>query len=330
MAKKKFVMRQCPNCGELRSSSDYLPTSSPFFIDGYLTICTECLIDMFDSADDWNALDRICQWADWPFLPEEWTKLSVNDGPRALKNYGLIFRGQTYGDRLNWRDQNEKWRLLQEDNKLDKAHNELQLANMAELAKKWQGTYLPDELEYLEDTLEGLQRTYGAAPGLQADQALKLCKISLLIDQRIREGQKFDDLIKGYNSLIEMGGFTAKNAANANDFESVGELFAYVEKKGFMNKFYDNVSRDIVDETMMNMQAYTRRIVMGEANIQDQVNDKLRAYKLSRIIEDKMDVDQYEDDGYTLRAADKFETQGTIDEITYDVNEEDEFHAEED
>ena len=39
---------------------------------------------------------------------------------------------------------------------------------------------------------------------------------------------------------------------NINDFDTFGEAAKWMEKNGWKNRFYDNVSRDIVDETMKN------------------------------------------------------------------------------
>jgi hypothetical protein len=87
---------------------------------------------------------------------------------------------------------------------------------------------------------------------LQSDQAEKICKISYEIDCRIRAGQDFDKLLASYDKLIKAAEFTPKNVKNINDFDSVGELVKWLEKRGWRNTFYDNVTRDIVDETIKN------------------------------------------------------------------------------
>jgi len=80
--------------------------------------------------------------------------------------------------------------------------------------------------------------------------------ISLELESRIRAGADFDKLLTSYDKLVKVAEFTPKNAKNASDFDSVGELFRWLEKRGWKNKFFDGVTRDIVDETIKNIQSY--------------------------------------------------------------------------
>jgi len=42
-------------------------------------------------------------------------------------------------------------------------------------------------------------------------------------------------LLGSYDKLVKIAEFTPKNAKNANDFDSVGELFRWLEKRGWKN-----------------------------------------------------------------------------------------------
>jgi hypothetical protein len=80
--------------------------------------------------------------------------------------------------------------------------------------------------------------------------------ISLELESRIRAGVDFDKLLSSYDKLVKVAEFTPKNVKNANDFDSVGELIKWLEKRGWKNKFYDGVTRDVIDETIKNIQNY--------------------------------------------------------------------------
>jgi hypothetical protein len=60
-------------------------------------------------------------------------------------------------------------------------------------------------------------------------------------------------MLASYDKLVKVAEFTPKNVKNASDFDSVGELAKWLEKGGWKNKFYDGVTRDVVDETMKNI-----------------------------------------------------------------------------
>lgn len=298
MAKKKFTLRPCENCNNILGIKDYLPTSSPFFIDGHTTICVKCIAAMIEDGHDWRALDKICQWADWPFLPAEWTRLYTSFGVEGIAQYARLFFEQTYNQNVNWEDTNRKWLSLQEEKELDDAHPEISEAEYIKSQQWWGGGYTAEELHYLDDFFKNLEVMYPIAPGLQTDQAKKLCKISLLIDNTIRGGDDIRNLMNGYKELITIGGFAPKNAKNAQDFDSISELFSYLEKTNYLNQFHTGTPKDIVDKTIQNIQSYNRRLILGETNIQDQANDKLLAFIRAQEQEQELTEDIHEIDGY--------------------------------
>jgi len=139
---------------------------------------------------------------------------------------------------------------------------------------------------------------------MQIDQAQKICKMSLEIDSRIREGTDFDKLLSSYDKLVKSADFTPKNAKNATDFDSTGELCKWLEKRGWINKFYDGVTRDIVDETIKNQQNYTQRLYVNESGIGEDISRRLEALKLGPESKEYYDVrpdyseDEYDNDGF--------------------------------
>jgi len=79
----------------------------------------------------------------------------------------------------------------------------------------------------------------------------------LEIDNRIRAGDKeVDKFMSSYDKIIKSAEFTPKNAKNATDFDSFAEVAYWLEKHGKINKFYDNVTRDVIDESLKNIENY--------------------------------------------------------------------------
>ena len=107
-----------------------------------------------------------------------------------------------------------------------------------------------------------------------------------------------------YDKLVKTAEFTPKNVKNASDFESTGELIKWLEKRGFKSKFYDNVTRDIVDETIKNIQSYNQRLYTNESGIGDEITRRIEALKTIKDLENYYDVgkeydlDEFENDGY--------------------------------
>jgi hypothetical protein len=86
----------------------------------------------------------------------------------------------------------------------------------------------------------------------------------------------------------------------------------FLEKLGWQNGFYDGESRDIVDETIRNIEIYNRRLVMGETTMTDEIEKKFRNVGISNILEDGLTEDEYHNDNpmadnTIIDAEDKYE-----------------------
>ena len=170
---------------------------------------------------------------------------------------------------------------------------------------KWGANYQEEDLEYLENLYNGMIATQNINGALQIDQAIKLCKISLEIDNRIREGSEIDKILSSYDKLVKSAELTPKNVKNAGDFDSVGELYAYLEKTGWVNKYYDNAKKDVIDETIANIQNYNRRLWVNETGMSEDIEKRLAALQHAQELEElntleiEVDEEQYELDGIT-------------------------------
>lgn len=329
----KSSLQLCTSCGNTLDKNNFIPLKNSFFPNGFCPICNNCLIKNFSNQpeeEQWNFMDRFCRFIDIPFDLKKWEKTYKAYKKEAIVQYALMYSAGQYDNIIDWKELNEEWIQLQKEEKLFTASEELIKKRTRELSKKWEGTYSLEELEYLEQTLNDLEKSFSITSGISTDQAKKLCKISLLIDQKIRVGADFDKLLKSYDTLIKIAGFSSENAKNNSDFESVGELCAFLEKKGFINKFYDGVKRDIVDETMANISANNRRWIMNETNIQDEAEKKLKALKLSQLQEESMNFEVYGDEAYDIKQVEKrmMEDESSIDEYDYSNEQEEEFVVE--
>ena len=182
-----------------------------------------------------------------------------------------------------------------------------------QLQERWGANYDDEALRYLENLYNGLMTTQNVNGALQVDQAIKICKMSYEIDNRIREGSDFDKLLASYDKLVKAAEFTPKNVKNINDFDSVGELIKWLEKRGWKNTFYDGVTRDIVDETIKNFQNFNQRLYTNESGIGEQITERINALKQAKAIEEESyygtnksyDLDNFDDEGYSQLVKDE-------------------------
>lgn len=297
--------RKCACCGQLKDPFSFLRTKSFLFPNGYVEVCTDCIGKKLEEADfSWSMMDRICQYLDIPFEPKKFEELrKTNTAAGLLKAYNLIYFSEEY-ERIDWGSYNEAYRELDERGALVDVVPILGEEERRKLQEKWGYNYDEEALRYLENLYDGLLLTQNINGALQGDQALKICKISYEIDCRIREGEDFDKLLASYDKLVKTGEFTPKNVKNASDFESMGELCRWLEKRGFVNQFYDGETRDVVDETIKNIQSWNQRLYTNESGIGDEISQRIQALKTAAELETYYDLDQ------DVESYDDYENQG--------------------
>lgn len=308
--KRRFVLKDCAYCAGSFSEESYAPTRSIFYPDGVIPICNDCIDKLIgQNGGDWQFVDKLCQMADIPFVPKEWQRIQEMNPSGAFHTYAQVFLSSEY-DGLAWSDYFEAFRALRDANKLEDELPGLADEKRTRLKSVWGANYSDSELEYLDNLYQGLLSTQNINGKLQMDQAQKICKMSLEIDRRIEEGADFDKLLTSYDKLVKAAEFTPKNVKNINDFDTFGEAAKWMEKNGWRNRFYDNVTRDVVDETIKNFQNFVQRLYINESNIGDEVTRRMEALKRTAELEnsdnnyygtgDAHDLDSFEREGYEM------------------------------
>lgn len=311
--KRGFALKQCERCGNPFPPSNFAPTKSIFYKDGCLPICNDCIESYLIDVDfNWREINKLCQYADIPWVPREWERLFEMNGDKTFPIYAGVFAESEYED-LGWDDYYQSFKALKQANEMESELPGLREQKLRKLRERWGANYDEEALNYLENLYSGLMTTQNVNGALQVDQALKICKMSYEIDCRIRAGQDFDKILTSYDKLVKTAEFTPKNVKNINDFDSVGELIKWLEKKGWHNTFYDNVTRDVVDETMKNIQSFNQRLYINESGIGEQISERINNLKTVQQVEQESyygtnaeyDLDNYENDGYSRLVLDE-------------------------
>lgn len=307
--KKASLTKKCNKCGYVGTVEDFAPTHSIFYPDGYLPICNDCVKQYLDENDwNWEAIDKLCQYAGIPFIVREWERLeSLNGRDGVWSVYSKVFAADIYKS-LGWSDYFHQYQKLKEAGLVESEIPLLDEHRLRELHKIWGANYDEEELMYLEDLYKGLLVTQNVNGALQIDQARKLCKFSLEIDSKIRAGDKdVDKFLSSYDKLVKIAEFTPKNTKNAADFDSFAEVGLWLEKRGHQNKFYDNVTRDVIDESLKNIENYNQRLYINEGGIGDEITQRLKALQNANDLEENVfdlkkeyDLDEYDNAGYAL------------------------------
>lgn len=313
LPKKSFGFKKCSKCGGSFGGENFCKTRSIFY-DGFLPICNTCLEEWLQEREyNWEAVDKVCQWADIPFIPREWERIKEMNNFSPFSAYSEIFCAQDY-EGIGWKDYFNQFKKLKEVGVIEDELPEIREKKFKDLRQKWGSNYDEEQLLYLEDLFLGLTVSQNINGALQVDQARKICKLSLEVDSRIRSGDKdVDKFMSSYDKLVKIAEFTPKNAKNAADFDSMAELVFWLEKRGFVNKYYDGTTRDIIDETLKNIQSYNQRLYVNESGIAEEITKRLQSLKHVQDVEDyydtnkDFDLDDYSDQVFKDQDEEEFQ-----------------------
>lgn len=272
--------KECARCKMLQSAENFIKSKS-FLFDETIPICNSCLNKFLEIQNySWEALDKLCQLTDIPFIPREWERIKeLNQSENAFSVYTSIFQTEEY-ENIGWDYYDKQFRQLRKAGVIEDELPELREEKFSKLRERWGANYDDEELLYLEDLYLGLTTTQNINGALQIDQARKICKLSLEIDSRIRNGDKdIDKFMSSYDKLVKSAEFTPKNTKNAIDFDSMAEVMFWLEKRGFVNKYYDGATRDVIDETLKNIQSYNQRLYTNESGIGEEITRRLETIK---------------------------------------------------
>lgn len=297
----------CSNCGNKLLSDTFLNSNNKLFLYRKVPICNTCLKQYirdnlkFETRGDWTLINKLCQWIDLPFVADKWIKtVEASATPEdAFITYARIFEKSEYPETVDWLLYNQKYLELKARNQLEDTVEIFNEDRRNQLIQRWGPTYDDQELNDLENLFEGMKRTQNVVGTLAVDDAKKLCKISLEIDRALRDGSPIDKLISSYDKMKATAGFTTNTTQNMGDFESMGEIVAYLEKTGWVNPYYQGAAQDIVDETMQNFCKFVQRLYTNESNLGDMITERVQAIKslqsADTIFEQPtLDLDEYE------------------------------------
>ena len=315
-----ITTKRCEKCNCVLPLSQFSKTHSEFYSDGLIPWCNECVAEKIDAAGgNWEVVDKLCMWAGIPFIPKEWERIKEMTIPtETWPTYAKVFATEDYIS-LGWGDYFRQFKKLKEVGLVEEELPEIREQRYKDLRRKWGENYDDEELNHLEDLYRGLLNTQNISGALQVDQAQKLCKLSLEIDNRIRAGDKeVDKFMSSYDKIIKSAEFTPKNTKNATDFDSFAEVAYWLEKHGKINHFYDNVTRDVLDETLKNIENYNQRLYINEGGIGEEITERLRALNSANELENEnfygvqpdFNPDEYDNAAYVLDDDSEFDPRG--------------------
>ena len=170
----------------------------------------------------------------------------------------------------NWEIADKEWKMLSTHEELIAKIKPIKDAYVLRNKIKWGSNYTFEELISLENLFVNTLSANNVTNPMQIDAIKKACKMSVALDRVILTGESksINELSKAYQNFIK----TAKideiiTAASEDVVSTVADLVNYIEEQGYQFKYYDGVSRDIVDASLKDQQEFLRRLVLDNTSL---------------------------------------------------------------
>ncbi len=164
------------------------------------------------------------------------------------------------------------------------------------LVRKWGRTYTIPECIKLEKLYNEMMSSYDIRTASHIDYLLKICRISLKIDQalEVNDIDGFQKMSRVYDLLMKSAKFTAaQNKDAASDYtDSIGMIVSRIEEEqGFVPRYHSE-RQDVVDATLADMNKFTRDLIMSELNL----GNMIEVYLQKMQMEEDKEEDVLDDD----------------------------------
>ena len=264
----------CQFCLKTKPAEEFMPSTSRFWALGHINVCYSCLEEHIDYKD-LNVVNRLLQFADIAFEPNEWIKLYNRENEGVFRHYAQLRHHKNYLT-MDWSDQNKALIEKAKHGVLDAEIDATRPALITKLIRKW-GDFEENDLLWLEDFYNEMASDYAVQSAADKGLLHTFAITSLQNNRLLKEGSFSKEIMTAYQNLLTSIKKTLEKDEN-DQITSIGELVGFLEEEGFQPKFYDGMTRDQADYIIEDTQRFLQNLIMNQVNIQDIVNNAAMQY----------------------------------------------------
>jgi len=257
---------RCKICNKEQAHTNYAPAYSPFWPQGTIDICYSCVDRMVDYTD-LNQVDRLLQYCNMAFLPEEWRKLIKRENENIFKKYSNIYHEINYY-KYDWSEQTKIFKELAEEGVINLELEELKPMVLRDLKLKWGDAASELDLIRMDRFYNKSLSEWNVTKETEKDLLRKIVRLSVMIDNGLANNKPDKEIISMYDKLFVQLGKTL-SAKQDSGFNSLSQLVEFIERNGYKPQYYDGVPKDEIDMMMNDIQEYLRDLVSSEVNFEE-------------------------------------------------------------
>lgn len=277
---KPMPTKICKVCDKSKKINEFYKVDSVLYPDGAMDVCSDCLKDGID-PDNIDEVVGVLRQMNKPFIMDVWensvessAKLKSKPHPfgeymqkiNSLKQY----QGKTFKDSEDVFVVSD---MYDENLSVIETSDGEEIRFDPQLIVKWGDTYTQNELLRLEKFYQEMSLQYDISTEIQKSLLRQLAMISLEMDKSLKDGdhKTYNDLVRSQNTIMQSAGFRPIDKKNISDETGLGsfsEVWAEIEKEGFVPKGLAGYEPDDIDDMLLyyiqGMQRFTGSAVSTE------------------------------------------------------------------
>lgn len=277
---KPMPTKICKVCDKSKKINEFYKVDSVLYPDGAMDVCSDCLKDGID-PDNIDEVVGVLRQMNKPFIMDVWensvessAKLKSKPHPfgeymqkiNSLKQY----QGKTFKDSEDVFVVSD---MYDENLSVIETSTGEKIKFDPQLIVKWGDTYTQNELLRLEKFYQEMSLQYDISTEIQKSLLRQLAMISLEMDKSLKAGdhKTYNDLVRSQNTIMSSAGFRPIDKKNISDETGLGsfsEVWAEIEKEGFVPQGLVDYEPDDIDDMLLyyiqGMQRFTGSAVSTE------------------------------------------------------------------
>ena len=274
MTTKAPAYKICSKCNKdkLIKENYYLSASDIINSDGRLCICKPCLEEVANYENVEVFIDVLRQ-IDRPFIRSLYESSLSHKNPfgEYMKNIAMRQnRPKNYLDsEFDGSFENHNPKTSKSLNKKHKIEDEIEFSITPDILLRWGSGYSDSEIFQLQQFYVDMETANSVNTPQHREQLKLLCKLNLEQNKSLSEGKvnDFKNLNTQYNKILENSGFRPIDKLSGGEsigIRSFSQIWEEIEKDGFIPKHSTEVTQDIVDNTIMYLGNYTKKLLNSQ------------------------------------------------------------------
>lgn len=259
---KPLPTKICKVCDKSKKINEYYKVESVLYPDGVMDVCSDCLKESID-PENIDDVVGVLRQMNKPFIQEVWdssveTAQKLKSKPHPFGEYMKKINSlKQYKDKT-FKDSEDVIVVSDMyDENLQKVYRDdgKEIRFDPELITKWGNNYNQFELLKLEKFYQEMSLQYDIGTEIQKSLLRQLAKVNLEMDRALENGdhKTYKDLVSSQNTIMTSAGFRPidrKNISDETGLSSFSEVWAEIEKEGFVPQGLVDYEEDDIDDML--------------------------------------------------------------------------------